>query len=217
MSVPPFLLKYISRVLPQPILWLTQITWCPHILLLFCRKMERLVLIPVCHGLRVINKWNQDLMERIVLVTFVHNFQLLLFYISLVKNLNFPFSVARSWQKQLECFSEPLHIYIYITLIYFILHGYRSSFWQHAYLWKYMFEHWCSESLPGSQSTFCLCFVFKVEKVLFVFGLIQFPVPPCFRTTLFGNTSVFLSGLSSGSFFCLFLLLWFSFSLTLWL
>ncbi len=64
----------LPMVLPSPIIWLTQITWCPQILLLFCRKMERLVLIPVCHGLRVINKWNQDLMERIVLVTFVHIF-----------------------------------------------------------------------------------------------------------------------------------------------
>lgn len=62
----------LPRVLPPPIIWLTQITWCPQILLLFCRKTERLVLIPVCHGLHVINKWNQDLMERIVLVGFVH-------------------------------------------------------------------------------------------------------------------------------------------------
>ncbi len=152
MSVPPFLLKYVS-----PGSYLSYMTHSDH-MMLFCRKMERLALIPVCHGLRVINKWNQDLMERIVLVTFVHHFQLLLFYISLVK-LDLGLSIF-CWQKQLECFSEPLHIYIYITLIYFILHCYRSYFWQHAYgniyVWALMFR----KSPRVSQSTFCLCFVF---------------------------------------------------------
>lgn len=71
-TLPPEI--FLPRVFPPPIIWLTQITWCPQILLLFCWKMERLVLIPVCHGLHVINKWNQDLMERIVLVKFVHIF-----------------------------------------------------------------------------------------------------------------------------------------------
>lgn len=70
----------------------------------FCRKTERLVLFPVCHGLHVINKLNQDPRERIVLVGFVHIFNSCYFTSHSLDTWSriFPYrlSVARAWKKK---------------------------------------------------------------------------------------------------------------------
>ncbi len=121
---------------PQGLTSTSSMTHSDH-MMLFCRKMERLALIPVCHGLHVINKWNQDLMERIVLVTFVHHFQLLLFYISLVKNLGlsmFCWQIVAKTVRML--FGATAYLHLHNTdLLYFTL---LPKFFLAACLWKYI-------------------------------------------------------------------------------